>query len=376
LTALEILVVRGTASAKGELIDISPVKNLKNLAYLDFSCNKVKDISALRGMPLQTLSCWANPIEDLRPLLGMPLTTLDLNYTYAKDLWPLRNMPLERLHVTTHYASDLTPLANLSLVELQCRFRPQRHPRVLRSIKSLATINDRPVAEFWKDHDDRQTAIETWSKRVAALAGEEQAREVIAKLRELNPGFRQYVGQKIENGEVTELSFQTDNVTDITPVRALSKLRLLGISGSEAVKPYEAKFYDLDPVRDLPIGHLQVANTLVGDLSYLPTKLQVLVCSNAPVRDLRPLRAYPLFYLDCSGTLVDDLSPIKGSGIGHLFVKNARLKDYAPLAGMRIHELDGEFVPARDTEVLRSIQELRKINGKPAAEFWREFQPK
>src|SRR5262249_22091639 len=85
LSALEIWVVRGSGSAKGELADIAPVRSLSKLVYLDFSCNKVKDLSALRGMALRTLSCWANPVEDLRPLLGMPLTKLDLNHSYAKD---------------------------------------------------------------------------------------------------------------------------------------------------------------------------------------------------------------------------------------------------------------------------------------------------
>ena len=66
-----------------------------------------------------------------------------------------------------------------------------------------------------------------------ALPAEKQIEAVSKKLMELNPGFDGKVTgsdgkatPKIENGVVTELGFVTDNVTDISPVRALAGLKI------------------------------------------------------------------------------------------------------------------------------------------------------
>ena len=65
---------------------------------------------------------------------------------------------------------------------------------------------------------------DAWLKQVAAMPAEKQVEAVAAKLKELNPGFDGKVTHKIEDGVVTELEFLTDNVTDISPVRALTGL--------------------------------------------------------------------------------------------------------------------------------------------------------
>jgi hypothetical protein len=39
---------------------------------------------------------------------------------------------------------------------------------------------------------------------------------------------------------------------------------------------------------------------------------------------------------------------------------------------MPLTELACDFMPERDAQLLRSIQTLEKINGKPAKEFWKE----
>ena len=70
-------------------------------------------------------------------------------------------------------------------------------------------------------------------KEVAAMPAEKQVEAVAKKLQELNPGFDGKVTPSpIENGVVTELQFLTDNVTDISPVRALAGLKALCAGGS------------------------------------------------------------------------------------------------------------------------------------------------
>jgi hypothetical protein len=43
---------------------------------------------------------------------------------------------------------------------------------------------------------------------------------------------------------------------------------------------------------------------------------------------------------------------------------------------MPLKELQCDFKVERDTEILRSINTLEKINGKPAQDFWKEVDAK
>ena len=72
-----------------------------------------------------------------------------------------------------------------------------------------------------------------WERVVAALSAAEQVRAVAARLKELNPNFDTAIVPTIENGVVRELEFNTDDVTDISPVRVLSRLRSLGVPALE-----------------------------------------------------------------------------------------------------------------------------------------------
>jgi hypothetical protein len=39
----------------------------------------------------------------------------------------------------------------MPLKKVWVTFKPQRDTQILRSLKTLETINDKPVAEFWKE---------------------------------------------------------------------------------------------------------------------------------------------------------------------------------------------------------------------------------
>lgn len=114
-----------------------------------------------------------------------------------------------------------------------------------------------------------------------------QADAVAKKLQELNPGFDGGITPGIEQGEVTSLTFPADNVTDISPVRALAGLKILGCSGSDLSKGILS---DLSPLQGIPLTYLYCANTPVSDLSPLQgMPLTVLQCYTTPVSDLSPL---------------------------------------------------------------------------------------
>ncbi len=168
----------------------------------------------------------------------------------------------------------------------------------------------------------------------------------------------------------------SDQITDIAPVRAMTRLQHLTINGSAA---HKGSLYDLDPIRDLPrLEYLECGGAYVADLSALAgAKLRGLSCWGTLVRDLSPLRKLPtIFFLDCQSTRVQDLSPLKDTGITRLMLKGCPVTDLTPLANMSIHWLYGDFDPVRDTNTLKAIKTLVEINGRPAAEFWKESQSK
>jgi hypothetical protein len=73
------------------------------------------------------------------------------------DLSPLKQMPLTELRCTRNpQLSDLSPLRGLPLKRLWCDFNPGRDAEILRSIKTLETINDKPASEFWKEVDGKK----------------------------------------------------------------------------------------------------------------------------------------------------------------------------------------------------------------------------
>ena len=215
---------------------------------------------------------------------------------------------------------------------------------------------------------------EAWLKQVAAMPADKQVEAVAAKLKELNRGFDGKVTHGIGNGVVTNLTFFTDNLTDISPVRALKDLNWLNCNGSSVGK---GKLWDLSPLKGMPLTTLNCDYTQVADLSPLKgMKLTNLNCYNTAVSDLSPLKGLPLTGLACTGTQVSDLTPLKGMPLASLDCGATKVSDLSPLKDMPLKELWCDFRPERDSEILRSIKTLEKINEKSVKEFWKEVAAK
>jgi hypothetical protein len=193
----------------------------------------------------------------------------------------------------------------------------------LEPVKSAAAASraNRP----WKT-----PAFQAWMKKVQAMSAEEQVKAVSRKLVELNPGFDGVVtnlkmvgGPVIENGVVTELSFLTDNVSDISPVRALVELKGLGCSGRAG----KSKLSDLSPLEGMELMLLYCFGTQVSDLSPLKgMKLTGLYCTGTQVSNLSPLKGMKLTGLYCTGTRVSDLSPLSSMpSLGSLSLNAAKV---------------------------------------------------
>jgi serine/threonine protein kinase len=405
LSPLKGMPLQDLGLSNTRVADLSPLKGMA-LTVLHCPDTGIADLSPLQGMPLTDLVCQTTKVADLSPLKDMKLTSLGLNNTLVSDLSPLKGMPLmefscdntkvhdlsplkgmklERLTCRHVLVSDLSPLVGMPLRRLNCDFKPERDAQILRSISTLEWINDKPAKDFWKEVAKElgtaspSTAAprkvdEVWLKKVSALPAEVQLEAVVAKLKELNPGFDGKETHKIEGGEVTELNFLTDNVTDISPVRALGGLSGLDCHGSAAGA---GKLVDLSPLTGMPLRTFRCSGTHVSDLSPLKgMNLTLLICDHTSVADLSPLKGMKLTFINIGGTAVVDLSPLKDMPLTSLSFWGTQVSDLSLLKGMPLTFLDFHHVGIMDLSPLRGIKltqlycgtqvaDLSPLNGMP-----------
>jgi Leucine-rich repeat (LRR) protein len=277
-------------------------------------------------MPLTTLDVSTiSMLTSLEPIAALRLTALRCDRTQIFDLSPLKDMPLTSLNCADAQVIDLAPLRGLPLKQLWCDFHADRDLDTLQVIKSLAQINDQPAAKFLQQADVQHAAFVLWRKQTAILPPDKQLEAVAAKLKERNPAFDGKLTPKVVGDHVTELTLSTDNVTDLSPLRALPELQSLNCGGSAVGR---GKLVDLSALRG--------------------SKLTSLSCPNNSICDLAPLKELPLTYLNINGVKTLDLSPLRD----------------LPLKEIRCY-----YLPMRDAEILRAIKTLETVNDKPAKDL-------
>jgi hypothetical protein len=103
-------------------------------------------------MPLTHIICWGTLVSTLSPLKQQSkLTYLHISGTRVSDLSPLQGKKLEGLIFRGTQVSDVSVIKDMPLTGIGIDFKPERDTELLRSIKTLQTINDKNVAEFWKE---------------------------------------------------------------------------------------------------------------------------------------------------------------------------------------------------------------------------------
>ncbi|HWA97405.1 MAG TPA: SUMF1/EgtB/PvdO family nonheme iron enzyme [Pirellulales bacterium] len=159
---------------------------------------------------------------------------------------------------------------------------------------------------------------------------------------------------------MTELSVVANELLDLSPLRALSRLTSLWCEGRGG----RVALRDISPLAGLPLTKLSLFQTSVADLSPLRgMPLEMLAVQVTPVSDLSPLAGMPLTDLNCSTTKVADLSPLRGMKLTILRCYAAQISDLSPLAGMPIKSLYAGSLPIRD---------LAPLAGMPLETLWIE----
>lgn len=273
-------------------------------------------------------------------------------------------------------------------------------------------------------------AFAAWAGRRQTSQAEELLESVSAKLRERNPGFDGKLGDvpyisykniaalatvRVEGERVVQISFLTDAVTDISPVRDLPDLEVLICRGSgrDGTGRPKGRLIDLSPLRGLPLKELDVSYNPVADLEPLrgmqlerfsigntevsniePLRgmpLREFLAGWTPVADLRPLAGAPLEAVSIRNTKVNDLEPLRGAPLKILWCERSGVTDLGPLAatplerlncqetdvrslepvaGLPLKEINFDYDPARDAGLAELLGKVPRINGFSGAEFW------
>jgi hypothetical protein len=319
----------------------------------------------------------------------------------------------------------------------QYKVEASKDGKVVRRELVTVSRDGRQVVRISKESAPLSDA-EAWEKSVAALPPEQQVEAVVRRLKDLNPGFDGQVTPTIAYGAVTELRFRTDEVEDVSPVRALRGLVILECSGTYPKKGKlsdltplrglrlthlgceENPVADLSPLRGMPLTNLTAGDTRISDLSPLRgMRLKGLTLQGTGVTDLSPLKGMPLEWLDLffaagvsdisplegmplgylnlsglpvsnlpvlagmkslrrlflESMPVSDLTPLRGLGLKELCVKGTKVTDLSPIKGLPLQKLQLDY-RADHEKLLRSLRGLESINDKPVADFWKEVDGK
>ncbi|MBL9170705.1 MAG: leucine-rich repeat domain-containing protein [Verrucomicrobiales bacterium] len=106
-----------TLEARGlGITNLAGLEKCRSLALIDLSRNRIKDVSALKGLGmLQSLTLSDNALEDIAPLASLPsLQYLELSRNRLKTLEAVRGLTnLNALYASSNRIADLSPVLGL-----------------------------------------------------------------------------------------------------------------------------------------------------------------------------------------------------------------------------------------------------------------------
>ncbi len=211
---------------------------------------------------------------------------------------------------------------------------------------------------------------------------EKNVQAVIARLQELNPNFDGKASWKFaHDGAVIQIAFYTDEIADITPLGALTRLEHVFCAGSGNLKgklsdlgplrglhlrelncSYNRGITDITPLQGMPLEKLHLWQWSGADLDPLQgMPLKWLNCGNGGVEDLSSLQGLPLVELVVNYSFVTDLKPLKGMPLKTLGLRDNPIADLSPLKGMGIRKLNLIGTKVTDLAVLRDLPKLTDL---------------
>jgi serine/threonine protein kinase len=217
-----------------------------------------------------------------------------------------------------------------------------------------------------------------WVRRMALLPFEAQRREVIEELKRRNPDLNPAELQVNRAGEdaVYGVDIQSPFVTDLTPLRALSRLQQVTIQPSLTLPRAAFKLHDLSTLAGASLTHLRLQHVPVDSLAPLRDlpRLETLVLYDLPLEDLKPLAGLKLRELHMGNTRVRDLDPLRNQPIHTLVLGATAVTDFSPLASLPLERVS--FSLPREGqqsmfEALQKVPTLQTVNGVHAGTYFK-----
>jgi len=283
-------------------------------------------LAPLAGLPVVRVVLVAPPWRDLSLLRGLPIETLEVSGGRLENYEVLRQLPLRRLSLIRCQLDNLSMLASLALEALDVSEN---------RLSTIVSLTGMPLRRLNISRNSQITTV----RNLTGMPLEELRMDDCTRIEDLRPLRGLPLKTLSMDGvAVADLSPLTDlpleflnasgctQVRDWSPVRSLKQLTelrirgcgwtdlslLSGMSLQRLDVSYNRELSNLGPLRGMKLVSLQAAHTQVADLSPLAgMPLERLVLSRCPVTDLSPLAELPLTYLDLSGCEnVRDPSPL------------------------------------------------------------------
>jgi serine/threonine protein kinase/Leucine-rich repeat (LRR) protein len=408
----------------------------KPYVIVDISGNEqLRDITALRGLPIEGLLARGSGIDDLSPLKGAPLITLDVSHSNVSDLTPVRGMPLREVSLNgCREVRDISPLKGAPIVWLQLadigvdddglktiatlnnvrrldlsgsmitdvspilHLRPEtlglarcNGVRDIRGLSKMTGLTKLTVPHNLK-HElgflkklpslallDQPSATERAPLRMmekpAAEFWQQYDSGLISLHRALAAANPAYTGEgrfKVEDGKIVEVDLDRCKITDLSPLRGLP-LRTLKVTQNPGLS-------DLSPLADMPLEKLLAFDTAVSDISVVKKMpLRVVHLVRTRVDDLTPLNIRNLIFLGTDAVTVGSLDWSKAESLKGISLEGGGVQSVSFLR--TVPNLESVILPpsAVAYEFLRERSTITELSTQwyneppPASQFWRRY---
>ena len=418
--------------AHTRIADLSVVTQLPTLKVLHITSTSVEDLSPLRGSKIETLWCDRTRVSNLQPLRDSRITHLNCRNTNVSDLSPLTRTAIEVLHMDGCKVRDLSPLATTEIRALSFDRTEISDLAPLAAcplseisfgatrVAQLSPLKDCPLSRLTIDQTNVHDLSPISGKRLTHFSCRECRIDrgldgiVLAHAADFSSTNLSSI-VFLSNTLITHLKLNGNAITDLSPLRRLP-LRGLHVHDMNA-------YIDLSPLRGMDIEDIRFDvllfdNQQVGLLRSFPlkslngqpaadfwkdiqerrravSKLQQGIAALPPENQLREVlnevRRLNAGVELSAGRLVKDgelreltlsasswgldISPLRALArlrVLRLTVPSGFV-DLSPLNALPIEELvcDESHI-LRNSGILRRIDTLRTINGRPADEYWRD----
>jgi serine/threonine protein kinase/Leucine-rich repeat (LRR) protein len=333
--------------------ELNALAALPALEELAISGSKVITLEPLRGLRLKKLRLEKLAVQDLGPLAGMPLEELVINQTHVTDLSPLADLPLRHLEMDSIPALDFRPIAKLPL-----EFLSMQGTRAI----NLLFLQEMPLKQLFLAGASTANFgvlndIATLEDLVLPVFYGTRSHPDFAALLALRShrGLRQIGMETTADPHLRRLTRPSEFWPDWER-RAAVVHRFMEIDNDVEVtlnvlpdgtwdlaareRHGDSSTADFSFLAGAPITNLALQNLRVRELAPLRgMKLKRLSLAETTVENLAPLQGMPLEDLDLDASNVTDLSPLQGMKLKRLCIDRTGVFDISPLRGMQLEQL-------------------------------------